>query len=920
MTCKINKIFEKFTFAVVTNTEAFFYKLGVSIAQKPLKTILLCWILVFLSAFGFLRFRQEKNPLKLWVPPDTAFVRDSEWLMSTFQRGFSDEAITIVADDVLTPKVIRKLGDIHTTMMKAKTDSNITMIDVCFRIPKVNKKLLKLMLSDTEQDEDPSTTMSAALYCSFIETMKTDCYTKSILELWDFNITHINTLTKDDIVNTINNYDKNMIFGKLKSYEHLLGDVERNETGHIIKAKAIENYWLLLVNFSSVDMNKAGNMAGTGEWASEEALDWENTFLKIAQNISIEDGEVYYFSGRSFGDISNKSMFQDMDKLCIGIAIMVVYVQFVISKFNWLEARIVLGTVGLLTIVMGFTVGAGLCALFGIFYGPVHMSLPFLLMGLGVDDMLVIMTCWDELSVVEQRLPLPERVGLMLKHAGVSITITSFTDVIAFIIGSSTILPCLESFCIYAAFGVFMTFIFAITFFTACFVLDQKRLESGRNGVLPWIEHPNYKPNKCSQSRITNKVFEFVYGKIILTVPGKVVVILFTLACAGFSIESTLRLEQRFDPRWFLPEGTHLADFLRAREAHFPHVGFDAGMYMGSLNYSQELTKIKDAVDKLENMTDITSNVMSWVDPFRTFVLVNFKHDVYEKELDEARFNVFMSKFLHSPRYAKYQGNFVFESDLECGAPIPKIKMSSIDFNIKRFPDPRQHIVPMHRVMEVAEKANFTSGDRFATVWSKFFAMWITDELIDVEVMRNLELALLCVMACTILLIADLQTCFWIFICVLVTMINVCGFMQRWGLTIDLVSCIGLELAIGLCVDYATHIGHTFLTIHEGSKKERALRTVSSIGSAVLYGGLSTFIGVFMMSQSDAYTFQSFFKIFTLVIIFGLFHGTVLFPVILSLIGPKPYKVQHSVPIPQRSQEENGVEIVEVTKTSEGWL
>lgn len=127
--------------------------------------------------------------------------------------------------------------------------------------------------------------------------------------------------------------------------------------------------------------------------------------------------------------------------------------------------------------------------------------------------------------------------------------------------------------------------------------------------------------------------------------------------------------------------------------------------------------------------------------------------------------------------------------------------------------------------------------------------------------MRNLQLALLCVMFCTIILIANLHTCFWIFIMVLLTMIDVCGFMQRWGLTIDLVSCIGLELAIGLCVDYSTHVGHTFLTVLQGNREERVIKTVTSIGSAVLYGGMSTFIAVFMMSQSTAYTFQAFFKV-----------------------------------------------------------
>lgn len=176
---------------------------------------------------------------------------------------------------------------------------------------------------------------------------------------------------------------------------------------------------------------------------------------------------------------------------------------------------------------------------------------------------------------------------------------------------------------------------------------------------------------------------------------------------------------------------------------------------------------------------------------------------------------------------------------------------------------------------------------------------------------RNIELALICVMACTIFLIADIQICFWIFICVLLTMVNVMGFMQRWGLTIDLVTCIGLELAIGLCVDYASHIGHTFLTISEGTNYDRSLRTVTSIGSAVLYGGLSTLIGVSMLGFSDAYSFQTFFKvrngcddfvvyfcllqIFLLVVVFGLFHGVVLLPIILSWVGPKPYRTHKAV-------------------------
>lgn len=118
--------------------------------------------------------------------------------------------------------------------------------------------------------------------------------------------------------------------------------------------------------------------------------------------------------------------------------------------------------------------------------------------------------------------------------------------------------------------------------------------------------------------------------------------------------------------------------------------------------------------------------------------------------------------------------------------------------------------------------------------------------------------------------------------------------MQRWGLTIDLVSCIGLELAAGLCVDYSAHVGHTFLVTGPGTKTERALDTIKHIGPAVLYGGGSTLLAVSMLANSEAYTFQAFFKIFLLVITFGLFFGLIFLPVILSVIGPKDFHKSES--------------------------
>lgn len=58
--------------------------------------------------------------------------------------------------------------------------------------------------------------------------------------------------------------------------------------------------------------------------------------------------------------------------------------------------------------------------------------------------------------------------------------------------------------------------------------------------------------------------------------------------------------------------------------------------------------------------------------------------------------------------------------------------MSSIDFHFNQFSGPEEYLPAMHTIQDLAVKSNFTTGDKFITVWSKVFATWITDEVISV--------------------------------------------------------------------------------------------------------------------------------------------------------------------------------------------
>lgn len=884
------RVWEDISLHLVHFVEGLFFNLGAFVARHPWKTIIITWLFVFTSCIGLTKFRIEKNPLKLWVPPESDFLIDTNWFIENFGSGFRMQKVLITADNVLEPRVLAFISKLTTDVNSIKVTYNFTeysIKDLCFQVPVINsEKFLADVVGWVNYD----------FYCQFVENFPYMCLQENIADVWNNKFDVIGNLTKQDIIGNLSTITENPETGLPIDYKKFLGDIKHNENGTIVSAGSVLLTWYTKVNMTEINLNEVGNLVGTEEFVSLPLATWEKAFLEMMEILShnLSDINVYYEAGRSFGDVSGEAMFNELDKLFMGIFLMFFYIQFALSRCNWLEVKLTLGGVGLMCVGMAYITAVSWCSGLGVSFGPVHSSLPFLLMGLGVDDMFVMKACWEQLTPEEMQKSLPHKVGLMLKHAGVSIVITSFTDIVALLIGAITILPSLKSFCIYAAAGVFFIFCYSVTYYVAVFTLDLRRIEANRNGILFCYKHKT--PVQISSKQSTFQIiFSEFYKKIVFTTPVKTMVIIFTIVMTGFSIDGILKLEQRFDPRWFIPDGTYYKEFLTQHELFYPNEGNMAMVFLGEMDYNKEFASLYEMSQELGRKSFV-KNFNPWVDSFQNYVLKNYERDLRNvSAVSDEEFKTYLSRFLFSPVGGQYQINLKFTEPIKCGSPVTNITASSMLFNFPRFEGPKEYLPVMNHVKEIVKSSHIETGDGYRSVWSKVFANWVTDEVIGVEVERNIELALLCVMLCTVVLITNLQMCFWIFLCVLLTIVNVLGWMQRWGMTVDIVCCIGLELAIGLCVDYAAHVGHTFLTISEGSRSERALKTVTSIGTAVLLGGGSTFLSLSLLSMSKAYTFQSFFKIFFLVIIFGLFNGLIFLPTVLSLIGPSAYmpKLEH---------------------------
>ena len=74
-----------------------------------------------------------------------------------------------------------------------------------------------------------------------------------------------------------------------------------------------------------------------------------------------------------------------------------------------------------------------------------------------------------------------------------------------------------------------------------------------------------------------------------------------------------------------------------------------------------------------------------------------------------------------------------------------------------------------------------------------------------------------------------------------------------------------------------------------GTNLQRAQKSLSMIGPAVINGGTTTFLAVILLCDSTSHGLLTFFKVFFLTVLFGLFHAIVYLPVLLRFEAPSTY-------------------------------
>ncbi|XP_066978338.1 patched domain-containing protein 3-like [Macrobrachium rosenbergii] len=857
-----------FSSFIVNALESAFFSYGLLVGKYPLAFILLCLAFTGVCSIGLINFGSDDSEVQ-FMSDKSLFKEVVDWTKENFAYKTHRQIIIFESENVLDKHALLEMFHIRNEVLNMVVD-DIAWDSICAKMP-IRKPCSESLPSEFNN------------YCEMQASMERVCQEESILGLWDYDEELLSSRSQKQIIEDINRNSET-----LARASYFLGskNAVNAKDRDLTKAKATTHTWY-------TDASKIQR---------QNSLKWEGGFVEKMNNFSgkTENVSLYFAATSSFGKIVSDDITGDVRYLVAGFFLVFFYVTVMLGKFNLVEQRPVLSLLGLSSVGLSIAVSYGLSSAFGIPFGAMNSILPFLLLGLGVDDMFVIITAWNNIPKMYQDKELCERIGMAMQHAGVSITVTSVTNFLAFIIGSSSDLPALRYFCLYAAIGIAAIYFFQATFFVACLVFDQRRLENNRQGLLWCWKIKDWQPSQCSQTELCKTFFTKFYGIYLIRAPSQIFVLFFTSVLFFISCWGASKIQQEFDPKWFLPPDSYLAKFLQKMKFHYPTSGEPGLMYFSNISHI-ELAKSVELVKKMKESNYI-DRVESWYENFLSYLL-ELSGDVSSINQTESEFLGNLTSFLYSCEGSRYRSNFRFDRPINCTSDLPDIVGSTISYVHKEIQTTNEKMKAIENITSIVNSLEFNG---FVFPFTQIYITWETNYVIGRELLQNILLALLMVFLVTLFLLANLHASFLVMVCVFATLVDVVALMHWWGLTIDTISAIDLVLAVGLSVDYAAHVAHTYLTV-DGDTDERAMATVGLIGPAVLNGGFTTFLSFLPLAASDSYVFITFFKIFFAVCLYGVYHGLVVLPVLLSLVGPAPYLTAQQVATLSSPGHENQV-------------
>uniref|UniRef100_A0A8C5X4I0 NPC1 like intracellular cholesterol transporter 1 n=1 Tax=Malurus cyaneus samueli TaxID=2593467 RepID=A0A8C5X4I0_9PASS len=159
------------------------------------------------------------------------------------------------------------------------------------------------------------------------------------------------------------------------------------------------------------------------------------------------------------------------------------------------------------------------------------------------------------------------------------------------------------------------------------------------------------------------------------------------------------------------------------------------------------------------------------------------------------------------------------------------------------------------------------------------------------EGLVTLSLCLVPTFAVSFLLLGmDVRSSLATLLTIAMVLLDTVGLMALWGVPYNAVALINLVAAVGISVEFVSHITCAFARSRQPTRVARAAEATVTMGSKVVAGvAMTNLPGVVVLAFAKARLIQIFFfRLNLIVTLVGLAHGLAFLPVLLSYPVPVP--------------------------------
>ncbi|GBG25760.1 Protein kinase, putative [Hondaea fermentalgiana] len=880
---------EKVSSVISSTLAGAFKRLGHMVGMRPILTILISIVMLAIFGYGFANF-ESGDDQGAFVPQGTEALANRADIIeyygqsprfNSFMQKPSDNGNILDKENMVAALTFySEMYEISVTALNEDLEEEtFTLEDLCVQIP-----------------TGPTTSV---------------CLFSSVFSAYANNLT---TLEEDDnIPQTLND-----TFSR-DDLELYVGGVEYDaSTGLPVSAKVLRS--TLFLEKNPIDVTPNDDSSDTEEPA---ATAWEEAVVELANDFAdAQPVEVYPFNGWAVSDQVGGEIVGDVMYQGISYFIIIIYIVVVLQNTcDRVRSSIALALLGILTIGLAIICGFGFSQLLGFTYGRTHTVLVFIILGIGADGIFIVTNSFRRASGEDG---IPNRAAQALEHAGVSITVSSLTNVVAFALGSLTVIPDLSSFCKYAALTFFFLWIFLPTFFMACLVLNERRVTGGRLDLLCCFKDCRDPESGETAKGTTFKqtwLSTFLQNKLswlIMQNWFRFPVILLALGFAAYCGYNITKLTVESTSENFIPDDSYLKSFTNAQARYFG--GEDTSVYVVTedMDYYANRAEVVAFPDQFRFPSTyetqapyIRPTFDSWIEDFMAAMAsppatltIDAGEVEADAELDNAPFPTSSDLFYKYLRLwldddfgtgAAYADDIIFTDSSRSQIVRARIQMYHVPIGSFQddglFQEDAYEVVnAVEKMYEICDAASFE-----AYAWgSEYTDGWASYAVVAQELQQNVLLALAAVFVMIFLFIGHPLASTLVFICVSISIVELLGLQTLMGLSIDTTSVVLFVLSVGVAVDYSAHIGYAYMTF-AGSAEERLRGMLGDVAVPVLHGAMSTFLAVLMQAFSSSYVFRVVFQDFAVIVSAATLNGLILLPILLYTFNPPAYPSAKSV-------------------------